>query len=51
MTSETVDPENTSGTVDPDNARQAEKTGHVRYMLIGGLVGAVAALIIVGLFV
>lgn len=40
-----------SETINPENARQAETTGHVRYMLIGGTVGAILALIIVGIFI
>lgn len=38
-------------TIKPENARQAEKTGHLRYMLIGGTIGAVLALVIVGIFI
>jgi hypothetical protein len=34
----------------PDKARQGEKTGHVRYILLGSLIGAVVALIAVGIF-
>jgi len=35
----------------PENARQAEKSGHLRYMLIGGTIGAIVALVLVSLFV
>ncbi|WP_417514110.1 hypothetical protein [Minwuia sp.] len=40
----------TTEKLNPENARQGEKSGHMRYVLIGSVIGAVVALVIVGLF-